>query len=316
MINLKSDVRRHDDSRTSARRYESQRYEARRYDDYRPASRRTTANRSAARRPEPRRPEPRRYDNNRPTARKYNDNRTYAGRSKSRDFDEFDIRPGKRRKNKLFGSFFLLIFELLALAGLLFIIVKNLPISGGLDTSDITETSQSSDKKNTNGKEDIDVPSWVKVDLIDSVDQGNPSRTLLPLDGVEDIVIHYTANPGTSAAQNRSYFNDPSSDSCSHFIVGIEGEAILCVPLNERSAATNHRNNDTISIEVCHQDETGQFTDASYDTVIKLTKWLMDKYNLNTDHVIRHYDVTGKECPRYFVQHPDAWEQLKEDLKK
>ena len=300
--------RRSDNARTDARRY--------RYDDVRANSRRGDDDRTDYRRREPGRPDPRRADPRKFEPRKYEDNRTRTRRPEANNHDEYAIRPGKRKKNKLFGSFSLLVIELLALAGLLFFIVNKLPISGGLETSEITEGTQSTEKKAKNNGEDIDVPSWVEVDLIDGADKGNASRTLQPLDGVEDIVIHYTANPGTSAAQNRSYFNDPSSDSASHFIVGIEGEAILCIPLNERSAATNHRNNDTISIEVCHTDETGQFTDASYDTVIKLTKWLMDKYNLDTDHVIRHYDVTGKDCPRYYVQNPDAWEQFKEDLKK
>lgn len=25
-------------------------------------------------------------------------------------------------------------------------------------------------------------------------------------------------------------------------------------------------------------------------------------------------DVTGKECPKYYVDHPDAWEQMKADI--
>ena len=31
--------------------------------------------------------------------------------------------------------------------------------------------------------------------------------------------------------------------------------------------------------------------------------------------MIRHYDVTGKICPKYFVEHEDAWEQFKADVK-
>ena len=64
---------------------------------------------------------------------------------------------------------------------------------------------------------------------------------------------------------------------------------------------------DTLSIEVCHPDATGQFTQASYDALVKLTAWLCDYCGIGRDHVIRHYDVTGKLCPLYFVDHPDAW---------
>ena len=35
---------------------------------------------------------------------------------------------------------------------------------------------------------------------------------------------------------------------------------------------------------------------------------------LDTDDVIRHYDVTGKLCPLYYVEHEDAWEKLRADI--
>ena len=40
----------------------------------------------------------------------------------------------------------------------------------------------------------------------------------------------------------------------------------------------------------------------------------MGRYDLSADDVIRHYDVTGKKCPLYFVEHEDAWEQFHKDL--
>ena len=36
--------------------------------------------------------------------------------------------------------------------------------------------------------------------------------------------------------------------------------------------------------------------------------------NLSCDDIIRHYDVTGKLCPKYYVQHPSAWKQFKKDV--
>ena len=90
---------------------------------------------------------------------------------------------------------------------------------------------------------------------------------------------------------------------------------IQCIPLNEMSAASNWRNGDTISVEVCHPDDTGKFNDKTYKSLIKLTTWLLENCNLSEEHIIRHYDVTGKECPRYFVQHEEAWEKFKEDVR-
>lgn len=155
------------------------------------------------------------------------------------------------------------------------------------------------------------VPAWIDVQILS---EDSNSRTGAKLSGVRDIAIHYVGNPGTTAQQNRDYFAQPDTTVNSHFVVGLDGEVIQCIPLDEKSSATNERNVDTISIEVCHPDETGEFTRESYDALVKLTAWLCDRFGIGRDHVIRHYDVTGKLCPLYFVEHEDAWEQFKKDV--
>ena len=87
-----------------------------------------------------------------------------------------------------------------------------------------------------------------------------------------------------------------------------------CIPTSEMSYATNSRNVDTVSIECCHQDETGKFNDATYDSAVKLTAWLCVRFGLTSENVIRHYDVTGKNCPKYYVENLDAWIQMKADI--
>ena len=156
------------------------------------------------------------------------------------------------------------------------------------------------------------VPSWVSVQLVEVNGSGRRGE---PIDRVTAIAIHYVGNPGTTAQQNRDYYDQPDTPVSSHFVIGLDGEVIQCVPLTEKSSATNERNRDTISIEVCHPDETGQFTQASYDTLVRLTAWLCDELGLDRGDVIRHYDVTGKLCPLYFVAHPEAWEQFLQDVK-
>lgn len=156
-----------------------------------------------------------------------------------------------------------------------------------------------------------DVPSWIEQDFIRV---GGSSRSGAALQAFHDIVIHYVGNPGTTAKQNRNYFDNPDSSVSSHFIVGLDGEIVQCLPLSEVSAASNHRNSDTVSIEVCHPDGTGKFNDATYQSLLKLVNWLLDIGGLSPEHVIRHYDVTGKECPRYYVRNPEAWEQFLLDV--
>lgn len=147
----------------------------------------------------------------------------------------------------------------------------------------------------------------------------NPySRPQTKLKRVNGIVVHYTANPGTSAENNRSYFEGlktkKTTYASSHFIIGLEGETIQCIPLNEQSYASNDRNDDTISIECCHPDETGEFNQDTYDSLVALTTELCVEYNLEEEDIIRHYDVTGKLCPLYYVEHEDAWLEFKSDV--
>lgn len=144
------------------------------------------------------------------------------------------------------------------------------------------------------------------------------SRSQKTLRHVNGIVVHYTANPGSSAKENRNYFenlkNKKTKYASSHYIVGLEGEIIQCIPLNEIAYASNERNEDTISIECCHPDSTGKFNKKTYDSLVKLVAWLSDEYGLEEEDIIRHHDVTGKLCPKYFVEHKNAWIKFKRNV--
>lgn len=149
------------------------------------------------------------------------------------------------------------------------------------------------------------------------------SRPGTKLDNIKGIVVHYTANPGTDAQANRNYFEgrkeepDRSENKVSsHFIIGLQGEIIQCIPLNEIAYASNGRNQDTVSIECCHPKKNGKFNRKTYHSLIRLCAWLCDKYEMERDSLIRHYDVTGKLCPKYYVRHPEAWEELKDSVWK
>ena len=161
------------------------------------------------------------------------------------------------------------------------------------------------------------MPDYVEQDFLTVNEWSRPGTELEHINGV---VIHYVGNPGTTARANRNYFESLSSGAegtyaSSHFVVGLEGEVIQCVPLTEVAYASNQRNDDTLSIEVCHPDETGKFSPATYDRVVELTAWLCRTFKLDPSRdVIRHYDVTEKECPRYYVENPEAWEQLRADV--
>ena len=160
-----------------------------------------------------------------------------------------------------------------------------------------------------------EVPQWVDRRLLPL----NPySRPGTPLEAVNGVVVHYTGNPGTTAAQNRSYFANLAvtheTYASSQFLIDLDGTVIQCVPVNEVAYCSSQRNNDTLSIEVCHPDETGAFTDASLAALTDLVQWACDTYDLERDQILRHYDVTGKVCPKYYVDYPEAWEDFLDTL--
>ena len=165
--------------------------------------------------------------------------------------------------------------------------------------------------------EDVPVPDYVEQDYLTVNPYSRPGE---PLEKINGVVIHYVGNPGTTAHANRNYFESLASGlenayASSHFIVGLEGEVIQCVPLTEIAYASNTRNGDTVSIEVCHPDETGEFSPVTYQRTVELTAWLCREFRLDpSQDVIRHYDVTGKECPRYYVEHPEAWDDFRADV--
>ena len=148
------------------------------------------------------------------------------------------------------------------------------------------------------------------------------SRPGTSLKRVKGIVIHYTANPGTGAKANRDYFESRKDQEdttankvSSHFVVGLDGEIIQCIPLNEIAYASNDRNQDTISIECCHPGKNGKFNKKTYHSLVQLCAWLCDQYEIqDKSDIIRHYDVTGKLCPLYYVNHSSQWDKLKSDI--
>ena len=177
-------------------------------------------------------------------------------------------------------------------------------------------TSVKQQQQKSNIPAGITLPDYVKEDLLPVNEY---SRCGDKLQRVNAVVIHYVGNPNTTAWQNRSYFENLATtrdtSASSNLIVGLEGEALLCVPLDEVAYCSNDRNCDTVSIEFCHPDAEGKPNQATYDTLVKLTAWLCDLYGLDVEEgIIRHYDVTGKQCPVYFVQNAAEWTQFKADV--
>lgn len=164
----------------------------------------------------------------------------------------------------------------------------------------------------------------------------NPfSRPCIKLSAVRAIVLHWVANAGSTALQNRNYFeslknqsNDNSRYASAHFIVGLDGEAIQCIPCEEMayhvgaksytpealSRLGKYPNDCTIGIELCHPSDDGRFSEETLQTAAELCALLCIQFNLDPlQDIWTHHGITGKNCPKWFVDHPEKFDDFKRD---
>lgn len=128
------------------------------------------------------------------------------------------------------------------------------------------------------------------------------------------ICVHYTGDCGASAYRLALFFTaNSAAETSSQYIVGINGEVIRCVPDNEVAYAAAGKNSGTIHIEVCYKDKSGKFEEATIGALNELVLYLMNKYKISAENVVRHYDLTGKHCPMYYVD-STRWAALHERI--
>lgn len=215
----------------------------------------------------------------------------------------------RRRKKKDFRKYFkigmIILLGIALLAGILKIV-----------NPDFFDFAKSKEYKENTGDIVEDNRPDIDVQLLTP----NPySRPEIATEKITGIVMHYTANPNSTAMQNRDYFeglqHTKNVRASSHFIIGLDGEIVQSIPTWEVAYASNDRNKNTVSIECCHPDETGAFNNATYESMVELAAWLCLKFDLDENALLRHYDITQKSCPKYFVDNEEAWEEFKSDVK-
>lgn len=146
------------------------------------------------------------------------------------------------------------------------------------------------------------------------------------------IVIHYVGGIG-NAKQQCEYFAGGNRGASAHYFVDFNGDVYQSVEDHNSAwhcGANSYkhpkcRNTNSIGIELCCRttgdktkaDANWYFEDATVKAAIELTKELMRKYNIPADHVIRHYDVTGKTCPAPYVFNngKHTWAQFQAAIK-
>ena len=148
-------------------------------------------------------------------------------------------------------------------------------------------------------------------------------------DRIKYIVIHYVGATG-DAKNNCIYYANNKVGASAHYFVGFSGDVWQSV--EDKNIAwhcggyvypgTSHpvhglcTNSNSIGIEMCVRNKNGKwyFEDKTVDSTIKLTRYLMKKYEIPLSHVVRHHDVTGKDCPNPYVKDIKAWMKFKERL--
>ena len=169
----------------------------------------------------------------------------------------------------------------------------------------------------------------MKIDYI-PCNRANYYTSGRSLDSIKYIVIHYTANNGDTARGNAKYFARESVGASANYFV--DENEVICSVKDEYAAwhcggsieSSYHplrgfcKNTNSIGVELCSIIQNGkyEFKPETVKLAVKLVKELMAKYNIDIDHVVRHYDVTGKNCPAPFVYREYRWREFKDLLTK
>lgn len=152
------------------------------------------------------------------------------------------------------------------------------------------------------------------------------------LSDIKYIVIHYTANDGDSDEGNGNYFSNNVVGASAHYFVD-DDSVTQSVPDDNVAWSVGGKkysdcsttgggklygvatNNNTLNIEMCDAKRDGKImvTEETLNNTVELCKTIMKKYNIDTNHVIRHFDVNGKHCPAYMMDET-SWNDFKNKL--
>ena len=149
------------------------------------------------------------------------------------------------------------------------------------------------------------------------------------LKDVKAIVIHYTGNKGDTAKGNCNYFKngDLKRYAGAHYFIDNK-QVWQSVPMTRTAYSVGaitpdrskggsrwwgvYNNNNTVSIEMC--DLIGHGVRERQKRLLKKLVKKIRKKCPNVQRIIRHFDVTGKICPEFYVDNPKKWEHLLEYL--
>lgn len=144
------------------------------------------------------------------------------------------------------------------------------------------------------------------------------------------VIVHWTANTGkgANAWANRNYFNNTDRFASAHYCVD-DGVILQCLPDEEvgyHVGGNNYRaigkyvmgdsptpNYHCVGIEMCVNMD-GDWN-KTYENSVELTRHLLNKFNMSVFSLFRHFDITGKDCPKMMIEE-EAWQKFRRDVNK
>lgn len=164
------------------------------------------------------------------------------------------------------------------------------------------------------------------------------SRSQEEINSLKGVVVHWVANPKTTAEQNRNYFESrkdgTKSYGAAHYIIDLNGDIIQCIPEFEVAyhCGSSHGyadlkdkvfgeganpNRFTIGVELTHLDWEGSFSPETMTSASRLFAWILAENNLDIEDVFTHHEIVGwKQCPKFFVEHKRIFNTWKRSIKR
>lgn len=127
----------------------------------------------------------------------------------------------------------------------------------------------------------------------------------------DTIVIHYNGVGGVSAKELAQCLINNNANGVSANYVVDDKDIIKTISSRCMSYGVTGHNDHIINIEVCHKDSAGRFELGAIKNLADLVPRLMRAYDIDSEHVVRHYDLTRKKCPAYYAGENNAeWDIL------
>lgn len=177
----------------------------------------------------------------------------------------------------------------------------------------------------------LDTDIVIKKDFLT---KNRNSRSGKKKKGQKGIVVHWVANPNTSAKANRNYFQSRKGTktfASAEFLIDLDGDIIQAIPENEVAYHCGIRKKQNPQLwkklggnpnhylqgaECTHYNWSGKMHDETIEGLFKLVVYQLKKYDNDSSDLYLHQDISGKRCHRWYVDNPQEWNKFKDRVQE